>query len=481
MNKITNNYIYNLLYQLFVLIVPIVTAPYLARTLGPDSQGIASYIVSVSNLVSSLTLLGIYNYGNRQIAYERDNKDKMSQTFYEILFVRFILGAIGCLIYLILAVCLKEYTKYFLIYIVWLIASYIDCTWVYVGLEDMRPPVAKNFIAKLIIVIGIFILVKESNDTGLYLFLLGFSVLSANLLAYTQLGKYISKSKIDLNHFTKHIKGSVQLFLPTVGTLIYMQVGKIMIEAFTKSTSQVSFYDNSEKIVTIPLTFITVLSTVMMPRIANEYHNNRYENIRKYLLKAGKISLYLAFPMTAGLILVSSSFVPWYLGEDYLSVIYGIIIIAPIVIGNSLEGISGRQYFTATNQVNILIKSYFLTAIINVVVNALLIPKYGFYGAAVATLISSFSCAFIQYYELNKQIKMGALIPSALKYFVMAVLMFISVFLMTRNMPNSPITTFIQIVLGGAIYVILSAITKDEVFIEILAKLLRILRIKRDR
>ena len=80
MNKLTKNYIYNLLYQLFVLFVPIVTAPYLARTLGPESQGISSYVVSVSNVVSSVTLLGIYNYGNRQIAYERDNPKKMSQS-----------------------------------------------------------------------------------------------------------------------------------------------------------------------------------------------------------------------------------------------------------------------------------------------------------------------------------------------------------------------------------------------------------------
>ena len=76
---------------MFVLLVPIVTAPYLARTLGPESQGISSYVVSVSNVVSSVTLLGIYNYGNRQIAYERDNPKKMSQTFWEVLYIRFFL------------------------------------------------------------------------------------------------------------------------------------------------------------------------------------------------------------------------------------------------------------------------------------------------------------------------------------------------------------------------------------------------------
>lgn len=479
MNKLTKNYIYNLLYQLFVLFVPIVTAPYLARTLGPESQGISSYVVSVSNVVSSVTLLGIYNYGNRQIAYERDNPKKMSQTFLEVLYIRFILGFVGCVIYIILALLLKDYTKYFLIYSVWLIASYLDCTWVYVGLEDMKPPVVKNFIAKLLTVVGIFILIKRPEDVSLYLFLLGASVLVANLLAYTQLNKYVSRCKVDASNFASHIKGSLQLFLPTVATLIYLQVDKIMIEALTKETSQVSFYDNAEKIVTIPLTFITVLSTVMMPRIANEFQNKRYENIQAFLIKAGKISLYLAFPMTTGLIGIAGCFVPWYLGSQYLPVIAGIMIIAPIVIGNSLEGISGKQYFTATNQINVLIKAYFSTAILNVVINALLIPKFGFIGAAIATVISSYICVAIQYFELNKQMKMAALIPCAIKYFLFSAIMYGVIALITTQLKPNPISTIVQVIVGGLVYVLLSAITRDEVFLEMLDKGLKMLRIRR--
>ena len=170
---------------------------------------------------------------------------------------------------------------------------------------------------------------------------------------------------------------------------------------------------------------------------------------------------------------------PWYLGSQYLPVISGIMIIAPIVIGNSLEGISGKQYFTATNQINVLIKAYFSTAILNVVINALLIPKFGFIGAAIATVISSYICVAIQYFELNKQMKMAALIPCAIKYFLFSAIMYGVIVLITTQLKPNPISTIVQVIVGGLVYVLLSAITRDEVFLEMLDKGLKMLRIRR--
>lgn len=471
MSKITKNYIYNLLYQLFVLLVPVITAPHLARVLGANNQGISSYIISISNILGSVTMLGIFSYGNRQIAYERDDKKKMSQTFWEIMIVRFILGIIGSVLYLFVALKLTNYTQYFFIYYFWLLATYVDCTWVFVGVEDMKLAVIKNFIAKLLTVMGIFIFIKNSNDINKYLLILGLSVLIANLSAYTQLRKYILKPIIDFNNIKKHIWGSINLFLPYVATLLYLQVGKIMIEVFTNTTNQVSFYDNAEKIVTIPLAFITVLSTVMMPRIANEYLKNNLTNIKNYLIKAGRISLFLAFPMTIGIMIIASKFIPWYLGDEFLPVISAILFISPIIISNSLEGISGRQYFTATNQIPILLKSYISTAITNIIVNIILIPKWGFIGAAIATLISSYICVLIQFYYLNKQINMMGLIPYLIRYLIYSLIMGAIVYLLSKNLEASPITTVIQILSGGSIYLFICFINKDSILKEIIDKI----------
>lgn len=468
LNRITKNYLYNVVYQIFILLIPIIVTPYLARVLGPDNLGIYSYVFSVTNVISILTLIGIYNYGNRQVAYERNDKQKMSQTFWEIMLLRVLIAVVGSVVYFAVAFYLKKFTVYFLQYYCFLLAAYIDCTWLYVGVEDMRPAVLKNFFAKLVGVICIFIFVKQSGDIGKYLLILSISILVANMAAYVELGKYIEPVKINVHNLWQHTKNSVWLFFPTIASLIYLQVDKIMIEWLTGQTSQVAFYDNAEKIIMIPLTFITVLSTVMMPRIANEHKQGNKDKINDLIVRAAKTALFLSFPMTFGIAAVSSGFIPWYLGKDFLPVIGALYCLCPIVVSNSLEGISGKQYFTATNQISVLTIAYTSTALLNVVLNFILIPKFNFYGAAIATLLCSYLSVGIQFVVMGRQLNLTALLVPFLKYGLIGIGMFVIVFVCTQHLSASILKTGIQICIGSICYAGIALLMKDEVFLRIL-------------
>lgn len=88
--QIIKNYLYNAFYQIFIIIVPLITTPYLARVLGPTGVGINSYTNSVIQYFVLFGSVGVSLYGNRQVAFVRDNKQKLSQTFYELFFMRFL-------------------------------------------------------------------------------------------------------------------------------------------------------------------------------------------------------------------------------------------------------------------------------------------------------------------------------------------------------------------------------------------------------
>ena len=145
MGKLAKNYIYNVAYQILIILTPIITAPYLTRVLGASNLGIYSYVNSVGSIVTTVSLLGIYAYGNRQTAYVRDNKEELTKTFWELELTRLVLGGIGTAVYLFYLSFEPEYRFYFLIYYPYILAQFLDCSWVYVGLEDMRPAVVKNF------------------------------------------------------------------------------------------------------------------------------------------------------------------------------------------------------------------------------------------------------------------------------------------------------------------------------------------------
>lgn len=463
MSKLVKNYLYNLTYGIITIIVPLITAPYLTRTLHSENFGIYSYVSSITSIILTIVLLGIYSYGNRQIAYCRENENDLSETFWEIMTLRLFMGIIGTVIYVIYA--LKTgFEVFFFLYFGCFLANVFDCSWVFVGMENMKPCVIKNTIAKILTLIGVFLFVKTENDVGKYIFLVGTSGFIVNLAVYSQLRGIIKKPVIKPQEIITHLKGSFYLFLPQLASLLYLQVDKAMIQWITSETSQISFYDQAEKIVTIALSIITALSTVMMPRIANVYRKGDMNSVEGYLSKASRFSLLLAFPMTIGLQVTAMQMIPWYLGSDYIPSAYAIIIIAPIVISNSMIGISGKQFFVATNKVKILTIANSVSAILNIIINAILIPKYQYIGAAIATTISSFVNVAIQYTFLRSFVNIRKMVSGTLKYLLFSLIMGGVVITITTvaNPKPTVITTIIQVLIGVVVYGMLLIISKDN-------------------
>lgn len=423
MGRIARNYLYNFAYQVLVILVPLVTAPYLTRTVGAEGLGVYGYVNSAAYVIGMVTLLGIYNYGNRQIAYVRDDSEKMNDVFWEVMLLRGILGAVGTIVYVAFSFLNIDYLPYFMLYLPWLIAYNIDCTWLYVGVEDMRPAVLKNVLAKMLGVACIFVFVKGSGDLWKYVLALSLSMLVANASAYPQLKKYVGRPHVRPGVLLGHLKGSVRLFLPSVATLVYLQVDKVLIIWLTGDSAQLAYYDYAEKIVTIPLSIITALSTVMMPRIANEYVNGDFDGMRRHLKSASDFSAMLAFPLAVGFFVIAGNLVDWYLGSDFVATALAIMIISPVVVLNSFEGIIGRQYLTATDKTRSLTRAYSLAAVLNVVINVALLPSIGCYAAAIATVASSLTSVVVECLSVRGELRIGDLLSSSPKYLVIALAM----------------------------------------------------------
>ena len=118
MNKIVKNYIYNVLYNILVLLAPLVTAPYLARILGAERLGIYSYVNSTTSIIVSISIIGLYSYGSRQIAYVRDDSEKLSEEFWNLMGLRCVLCVFGSIVYFTYAVH-TDYFLYFALYYIY--------------------------------------------------------------------------------------------------------------------------------------------------------------------------------------------------------------------------------------------------------------------------------------------------------------------------------------------------------------------------
>ena len=81
MNSIKKNFAYNALFQIVNILIPLVTTPYLSRVLRPKGVGIYSFAYTVAYYFVTISMLGLYNYGNRSIAKVRENIEDRDKIF----------------------------------------------------------------------------------------------------------------------------------------------------------------------------------------------------------------------------------------------------------------------------------------------------------------------------------------------------------------------------------------------------------------
>ena len=194
-NSVKKNYIYNLIYQILVIILPLITAPYISRVLGAENIGIYSYTTSISAYFILFGSLGISLYAQREIAYHQDNKKKNSKTFLEIIILRAITMLISITIFCVTFTTNGEYSFFYKILIIELIAQCFDISWFFSGLEEFKKTVIRNLIVKCISVVAIFLLVKTPEDLDLYFGIYVLSAFIGNISLWFYLPKYFIKQK----------------------------------------------------------------------------------------------------------------------------------------------------------------------------------------------------------------------------------------------------------------------------------------------
>ena len=158
------NYLYNMLYQIFILIVPLVTMPYISRVIGPTGIGVNTFTYAITQYFILFGTLGVNYYGSREIAYRRGDKHKLSKAFWEIetlLITSITIATVAFLVYVWFS---KEYQAYYLAQGVALIAVAFDISWFFMGLENFKVTVTRNILVKAISLVPIFTLVKSKDD-----------------------------------------------------------------------------------------------------------------------------------------------------------------------------------------------------------------------------------------------------------------------------------------------------------------------------
>ena len=470
--SIKKNYIYNLLYQMMVLILPLITTPYISRVIGVVGIGIYSYTISISAIFILFGSLGISLYGQREIAYIQEQKEKRTKIFWEIFILRLTTTLIALLIYwLMFVVREQEYSFYYKILAIEIIASIFDISWFFMGLEEFKKTVIRNMLVKMISVLLIFVFVKSKEDLVLYYYIYVFSIILGNISLWIYLPKYIEKISIKSLNIIRHIRPVVSLFIPQIAIQIYTILDKTMIGSIIEDKSEVGYYDQAQKIIKMTLSIISALGTVMMPRIASTYAKGEKNKVKNYMNKSFNLVFFLAFPLIFGINVIADNFVPWFLGNGYGKVVLLMKIISPIILFIGLSTVTGTQYLLPLKRQKEFTLSVILGSVINICFNFLLIGKFKSIGASIGTVIAELSVTLVQIYFTRNDFEWEKIIKMAFNYFLAGIIMTIICALFGNIINRNLEKMLLQIIIGSITYIMTLFILKDKFLLEIIKKL----------
>lgn len=472
--SITKNYIYNVAYQILITILPLITTPYVSRVLNAEAIGIYSYTISITTYFILFGSLGVALYGQREIAYYQADKIKRSKIFWEINILRFVTMTIAMVIYYFIYVRQGEYKIYYEILLIELLANCLDISWFFRGIEEFKKTVVRNTIVKLISVVLIFTLVKSVDDLYKYFIIYVLSTAIGNISLWLYLPKYIEKVKINELNILKHLKPTIILFIPQIAVQIYTVLDKTMIGMIVSDKAEVGYYEQSQKIIKLLLSIITSLGTVMLPRMAATFANGDNDKMKEYMKKSFNFVFLLAFPMIIGIDSVASKFVPLFFGNGYEKVTNIIYIISPIILAIGLSNVVGTQYLLPTKRQKEYTISVICGAIINFILNMILIRMFKSLGASIATVIAEFSVTAIQLFAIRKDMNIKKIVNLSKKYLVSTIVMGIVVLLIGFKGNNSWTTIIIQGISGMVTYLVMLIILKDEFLLDNINKILKV-------
>ena len=467
------NYFYNLIYNLLTLLLPLLTTPYLSRVLGVENIGIYGFTNSIVTYFVLFGCLGTTLYGQREIAYVQDDKEKQSKVFYEIFFVKLISMFISILLYGF-SFCLDgTLSLYYQILLIYLVANVFDISWYLQGIEEFDKTVIRNLIVKVLSIILIFVLVKKPDDLWIYFTIFAVSELLGNITMWIYVPKYLNKPNFKKINLKKHLKPILMLFIPQIAIKVYTVLDKTMIGVISGNMNDVGFYEQGQNIVRALIVIITAYGTVMASRIAYTYKNSDKKETIKYLKSSFRFSWLLGIPLMLGTIAVADKLVPWFFGDGYDPVSNIIKFTSPLIIAIGLNNVLGMQYLVPIGRQKDFTTAVVIGALSNFVLNNILIRLFGTIGAVIASVLAETIILIYELYVTRKEFNWLMIFNGVFKYLIAGIIMFIVIYNIELHLGVSLLNTFIVFIIGVITYFIMLLLLRDSYILDNLNILLK--------
>ena len=494
--SITKNYLLNAFYRVLTIIIPLITAPFLARTLGAEGMGQYSFTHSLNTYFVLLAALGFGNYAQREIARYQADKSEQTIIFYEVILLRLIsVGiALGITFALAFGGVYQTYKELMLYWTLAIAAEAVDITFFFQGNEEFGKIVGRNLLVKILSVVLIFVLVRSTDRVWLYVVITGGGVLLGNLSIWIYLPKFLDKKPARQLQPFRHTKGVLKLFAPAIIHALYSVldraiIGIVIQDTYVEQTTQIidnveqvaevtkryadlesGYYMEADSIIATGLSLITAMGTVLLPRNSSLVEEGKMDEFHESVKEGANFVWFLAIPIAFGLAAISSNFLPWFLGSGFDKSVLLLQILSPLMVIMGLANVYGVQTMLPLRKDSKYALCVLCGAIVNIIVSVVLVYFFWSVGAAIGSVIAETVGLIAMAIVCRKHVSFWSLLKRSWKSWLAGAVMFGAVFAVTFFVPSEIWITVLLILGGCLIYFGLLFIFRDAYFLGVLVK-----------
>lgn len=468
-NSLAKGAAFNAIYQGLNVIFPLISATYVARVLAPEGVGTVSYAQNIVSYFVLLAALGLPTYGTREIAVCRENRNALNKVFSELFLVSAISTAICAGTYFsIVTFFIGDNKLLFYICGLELVFNFINVDWFYRGKEEYVYIAVRSISVKLVSLLFLFLFVKDPGDCAAYALVVCLANGCNYIFNVFRLKKSVRLSFRELD-LKRHLGPLVTLLICSVSASLYSKIDITMLGTMSTEES-VGLYSTAQKTMAIAVAVISSVTSVFLPRISFYYNNDR-EKFKEYVTLALKIVVFLAVPACVGIGLVSGELMAVLFGAEFLSGASIIKYLAALIIIKGVGDILCYQVLVSAGKEKYFLPSYIAAAILNMILNGLLIPHLDYDGAAIASVASELLVNATLLWWSRKEVKTNVSARFYLSVLFSAAAMTGCVLLMQYVVNGSVQTLLLSVLLGAVVYLLCNVIFKNEIVCDVLCKL----------
>lgn len=398
------NFVMHLLLTVSNFLFPLITFPYISRVLSPIGTGKVAFAYAIVTYFSIFAAFGVSNYGIRACAQVRDNKEELSKIVQEILAINLILMFFAYVFYFLgiyFILEMRAEKTLFLISGLNILFTIVGIEWLYKGVEQYFYITLRSIIFKLIAFILIFTCVKTQEDYSVYAFIIIFATVGSGIVNLYNLKNIILLKRFSNYDLKRHIKPMMTFFVITIAVAFYVYISVAFL-GFMRGSEEVGYYNAAYRIRDVMVSIVTSLGAVLLPRLSYYIENNMQDKFNDIVTKSMQFIFILSLPLVVFCILFAKPSVLLLAGTAYEGAILPLQFLAIIIFIVGVSNLTGIQMLIPLKKEKYLCYSVILAAVINMLLNLILIPTYGAVGAAVSVAIAEGSILLFQIYILRQ-------------------------------------------------------------------------------